>query len=113
MCSLEESVKHSSKFSESSTTSSGAKDRVPKLKVLHASDSNSGSVVSYKTNWLLDKSQTDDGKVAARMAKYAIGMLTMLKAYKFDDKYPPTRLRFLVLFKRARASNRIFKSVAL
>lgn len=78
---------------------SDAKERASKLKVMHETDCYFQNVVRYKTNRLLDKSQTYNGKISARTGKYAKRMEPLLKVHKVDDVNPITILRFLAQFK--------------
>lgn len=89
------------------------RDRAPKLKVLHATDSQFRNVVNYKTYHLINLDQNSNGKLAARTGKYAKRMETMMKVYKFDDKDPITILRFLAQFKRACDAIGVSKGTAL
>lgn len=98
---------------KSSTVTSDAEDRSPKLKVLHANDSHSQNVVNYKLFHLLEKLQTYNEKMAVRAGTYATRMETLMKTYRFDGNDLITILRFLAQFERARDSNRVSEDTTL
>lgn len=98
---LKGSMEETAKSSKSSTTSRDAEDRAPKIIVWHAASSHFQRVVSYNTYHILDRSQTCNGKTAARTSKYAKRMETLVKAYTFVEKNPITILSFLAQSKQA------------
>lgn len=52
------------------------KDHAPEWKVLHAMDSHFRNVLNYKTYKLINKSQSCNGKMAARTGKYSKSWLS-------------------------------------
>lgn len=96
---LECLLKMVEKYSESSTMSNDAKVSMPKLKLLHATDCYCQNVAGNKTCRLLDRSQTHNEKMTARMGIYARRMERLREAHLLDDKSPITILRYLAQFK--------------
>lgn len=80
-------------------------DIAPKMKVLHATDSQFRSVVSYNNYMLLERLEYYSGKIVTKMGKYIKRTEALIKAYKFDSQDIITILKFLAPFKRAYDSN--------
>lgn len=100
-------------FSKSATARSDAEDRVPKLKVWHATYSHLQNVATHKTYYILDRSRTYNKKMAACTNRYAKRVKTLKKAYKFDEKNPIIILRLLAQFRRACNSNKVPKGTTI
>lgn len=56
------------------------------LKVLHATDSHFRKVISYKNYRLLNRLQTHNEKMVAKIGKYFEQMETLVKLYKRSSK---------------------------
>lgn len=94
-------MKAATKPSESSTVSSNTEDRASKLRALQTNNIYFQNAVRYVTYRLPDKSQILDERLAARTGKYPKRMVTLMNAYKFDDKDLITVLNFLAQFEKA------------
>lgn len=66
-----------------------------KFKVIHATNIHIQHVFNYNNCRLLNRSQTYDGKMAAKKIKYVKRMKASMKACKVDDKDHIMVLRFI------------------
>lgn len=106
-------MREMAKFGRSSTPSSDAKIKGPKLIVLHPTDGQFQSEVNYKTFSLLDESRTYNEKNTACTSNYAKRMETLIKVCKFNYKGLVAKCCFLAQYKRGCDLNECFESVAL
>lgn len=79
-----------------SRMTSHAKESASKLDILHAANGDFRNVSHYKMYRLLDKLQTHNRSRTSRAGTHVMCMITLMKAYKFDDKDPITVLSFIV-----------------
>lgn len=106
-------VKSVSKSHYTSGESSDNGSFTPKLERVHPVIKAIADAFNYETYQLHDRSLSYDGKKAARTAKLAKRMDTIVKPYKFDDDDPITALAFLGQLKRACDSNGVSEGVAM
>lgn len=84
-----------------------------KLHVIHPVKAAFAYDIDYRTYRFYNYSQKYNVKMAARTAKLAKRVETIIKPYKFENLDPVTILLFLGQFKRASDSSGILEEIAM
>lgn len=85
----------------------------PHLKVLHVTNTQFQSVVTYNSYRLVDRMQTCNEMMIAKTGKYVKRLETLMKAYKIDGKITITVMKFLAQFKCPCDFNAVSEGMAL